>query len=125
MPIRTLTFRTAAGSIPIRVEIAATIDSRRTGLMYRRSLASNAGMVFLWFSPVNGAFWMKNTLIPLSIAFWDGRGRIHTILDMQPCASEPCPFYYARQPYVGAVEVNQGFLAAHGVVVADRVDIAG
>ena len=66
---------------------------------------------------------MKNTLIPLSIAFWDRNGVIAAIMDMQPCRAEPCPRYRPGIMYVGAVEVNQGFFEDHGVEVGDRVEL--
>lgn len=89
--------------------------------MGRRSLAPDAGMVFLEDAPTDATFWMKDTLIPLSIAFWGADGRIVDAQDMTPCAADPCPLYHSTAPYVGAVEVNQGFFAAHGVQVGDVV----
>jgi uncharacterized membrane protein (UPF0127 family) len=66
---------------------------------------------------------MKDTPIPLSIAFWDRRDRIVALLDMEPCRADPCPTYDAGVPYVGAVEANQGFFANHGVTTGDRVEL--
>ncbi len=91
--------------------------------MERRHLAPNAGMVFLFDEPSTNRFWMKNTLIPLSIAFWDEAGRIVSIVDMAPCREEPCPLYSAGTPYIGAVEVNRGFFKSYGVKVGDRVEL--
>ncbi len=91
--------------------------------MRRRYLAPNAGMAFLFDRPTENRFWMKNTLIPLSIAFWDEAGRIVSIVDMAPCREDPCPLYSAGTSYIGAVEVNRGFFKAHGVKVGDRVDL--
>src|SRR5690349_7238068 len=71
LPRGTLIVRTQAGSVPLAVQIARTEDARRRGLMGRRSLAPDAGMAFLFDGPVRNGFWMKDTLIPLSIAFWD------------------------------------------------------
>ena len=81
----------------------------------------DAGMVFLWEGPVETTFWMKDTLIPLSIAFWNERGRIIEILDMAPCRQDDCPSYGPDEPFVGALEVNRGFFDDHGVEVGDRV----
>ena len=89
--------------------------------MGRRSLAPDAGMVFLEDGPTHATFWMKDTLIPLSIAFWGSDGRIVELRDMQPCRTDPCPLYGSTAPYVGAVEVNLGFFAAHGIRVGDAV----
>jgi uncharacterized protein len=109
--------------VSLHVEIAETETARQRGLMDRTSLASDAGMVFLFDSPVQVGFYMKDTLIPLSIAFWDRNLRIVTILDMAPCRADPCPDYFAQRPFVGAVEANQGFFAEHGIGVGDKVEL--
>jgi uncharacterized membrane protein (UPF0127 family) len=72
-------------SVELRVEVASTDAQRAQGLMNRRRLAPKAGMVFLFAQPTRTQFWMKETLIPLSIAFYDRSGRILRILDMAPC----------------------------------------
>jgi uncharacterized membrane protein (UPF0127 family) len=92
--------------------------------MGRDSLPADHGMAFIWHSPVEEPFWMKDTTIPLSIAFWDTRDRVVAILDMAPCRADPCPTYDAGVPYVGAVEANRGFFADHGVRVGDRVTLS-
>ena len=89
--------------------------------MGRRSLAPDAGMVFLEDGPTDATFWMKGTLIPLSIAFWSSDGRILNLQDMEPCRADPCPLYRSTAPYVGAVEVNRGFFEAHDVTPGDLV----
>ena len=96
------------------VQIADTSDERQTGLMGRESLSPYDGMAFLWEEPVVSSFWMKDTLIPLSIAFWD---------DMDPCTQDPCPSYGPDEPFVGAVEVDRGALEERGVTVGDRVEL--
>ena len=68
-----------------------------------------------------GAFWMKNTLIPLDIAFYDGRGRILRVLTMQPCRVAACPLYDPKVAYRGALEVNAGSFRRWGVGRGDRV----
>jgi uncharacterized membrane protein (UPF0127 family) len=78
-------------------------------------------MAFLQAWPVQQPFWMKDTLIPLSVAFWDQDGRIRAILDMEPCPAEPCPLYDPGVSWIGAVEVNQGFFEERGVEIGDRV----
>ncbi len=118
-----LSIRTSGGSISLEVQVADTPTERRTGLMGRESLSPYDGMAFVWDQPVESSFWMKNTLIPLSIAFWDEDGRIISILDMDPCVEDPCPSYGPDQPFVGAVEVGQGTLARHGVAVGDNVEL--
>ncbi len=122
-PTGTLRVLTANRPVSVRVEIADTPEARSQGLMGRRRLAPNAGMAFLFEQPTTNRFWMKNTLIPLSIAFWDETSRIVAIRDMAPCLEDPCPLYSAGTPYIGAVEVNRGFLNAHGVKVGDHVEL--
>jgi uncharacterized membrane protein (UPF0127 family) len=119
----TLEIRTDAGLRSFDVEIADTTAERRTGLMGRESLSPFDGMAFLWSEPVESSFWMKDTLIPLSIAFLDEDGRIVSIMDMEPCRADPCPTYGPDAPFVGAVEVARGDLERRGVAVGDTVDL--
>jgi len=119
----TLEIRTDAGVRSFDVEVADTTDERRTGLMGRETLFPYDGMAFLWTEPVESSFWMKDTLIPLSIAFWDADGAIVSMTDMQPCTADPCPTYAPDAPFVGAVEVAQGELEQNGVGVGDTVDL--
>jgi uncharacterized membrane protein (UPF0127 family) len=92
--------------------------------MDRTSLAADRGMVFLFDEPGDGGFWMKDTTIPLSIAFWDEHGRIVATLDMDPCRGDPCPLYSPGVTYVGAVEANRGYFVAHGISTGDRVALS-
>ena len=78
------------------------------------------GMAFVWDAPTTGSFWMKDTLIPLSIAFVDADGRVVTIREMTPCVADPCAQYEATDPYVMAVEANAGWYDEHGIVVGDH-----
>jgi uncharacterized membrane protein (UPF0127 family) len=114
---------TGGDSVLIDVEVAETPEQRRFGLMFRESLGERSGMVFLFFETTSGAFWMKNTVIPLSIAFFDGDGIIRAILDMEPCKEEPCRLYHPRVSYTGALEVNQGAFGDWNVSVGDRITI--
>lgn len=72
-------------------------------------------MAFLFPSDVRLHFWMKNTTIPLSIAFWNRNGRILRILDMAPCRVDPCKIYDPKVAYRGALEVNRGAFRRWGV----------
>jgi uncharacterized membrane protein (UPF0127 family) len=121
LPTGTLRVATAAGPATLRVEVAAEGYSRSRGLMDRRRLDPDAGMVFVFESPRTSGFWMKDTLIPLSIGFWDRSGRILKILDMTPCRGDPCPIYFPGVVYTGAVEANRGWFTSHGVRPGDRV----
>jgi uncharacterized membrane protein (UPF0127 family) len=122
-PRGVLTISGDGPEVRVSVEIAETVEAKQRGLMGRRSLAPDAGMVFLEQEPAVSGFWMKDTLIPLSIAFWDEEGRIFRVIDMEPCLEEPCRTYDPRGAWVGAVEVNQGFFEEHGVEVGDRVKL--
>ena len=117
---------TAAGSVDLDVEIADTPEERAHGLMFREELAPLDGMVFSWAEPTYTTFWMKNTLIPLSIAFWDERGRIVAMLDMEPCRDgDDCPTYDPGTAFIGAVEVAQGAFDDHGIEIGNRVELVG
>jgi uncharacterized membrane protein (UPF0127 family) len=118
-----LTIRTSHGPIVLHVEIARSEGSRAHGLMGRTSLGSDAGMAFVFDRPTRNPFWMKDTLIPLSIAFWDRAGDVVAMLDMDPCRGDPCPLYGPGADYVGAVEATVGFFRDHGVAVGDAVTL--
>ena len=122
-PDTRLEIRTDGGVVEVVVEVADDDDERNVGLMNRERLDPDAGMVFLWDEPLHATFWMKDTLIPLSIAFWDDRNEIVSILDMEPCAADPCPSYDPGTEFEGALEVNQGFFEEHGVEVGDTVEL--
>jgi uncharacterized protein len=107
--------RTPQRTVTVKVEVAETTAQLERGLMGRRSLAPRSGMVFLFATDTRGRFWMKNTLIPLSIAFWGKTGRILRILDMAPCRADPCKVYDPHVAFRGALEVNRGAFARWGV----------
>ena len=102
----------------IDAEVAADQQNRMQGLMNRRSMAANQGMLFVFTHPDRHCMWMRNTLLPLSVAFLDEQGRILNIEDMKPqtennhCASSPARF---------ALEMNQGWFASKGIKVGQRI----
>jgi hypothetical protein len=110
---------TGSGDVVVHVEIADTSAERARGLMGRSELASDSGMAFLFPQDTRGGFWMKDTLIPLSIAFYDRTGGIVRILDMTPCKQDPCPIYAPGVAYRGALEVPSGAFARWGVREGD------
>jgi uncharacterized membrane protein (UPF0127 family) len=112
------------GRSTLQVEIADTDAERAKGLMGVTSLPENHGMAFVWDAPTDGSFWMKDTLIPLSIAFVGADGRIVTLRDMTPCEADPCTTYAATAPYVTAIEANAGWFDAHHVEVGDEVGLS-
>jgi uncharacterized membrane protein (UPF0127 family) len=111
--------QTDSGDVVVHVEIADDSSERARGLMGRTSMPADAGMVFVFPMNTRDAFWMKGTLIPLSVAFYDEGGRIRRILDMTPCRSEPCPVYNPGISYRGALEVNRGAFQRWGVRTGD------
>jgi uncharacterized protein len=104
----------------LRVRVADDADERRRGLMGVTRLGEDEGMAFVFAAPVDNGFWMKDTLIPLSIAFVDESGRIVTIREMRPCDADPCPRHGAVEPYVLAIEANRGWFDRSGVEVGER-----
>ena len=115
------TIDTGEGQVRVDVELAETAEERRQGLSGRETLAADAGMLFLYSDEHRGGFWMKDTLIPLSIAFLDDGGAVLAILDMEPCTGDPCPTYDPGVGYWSALEVNRGAFSEWGVEPGDVV----
>ena len=111
-PITSAVIRSDGGAVRLTVEAADTPAEREHGLMERTSLGADEGMVFLFDGPTDGEFWMKDTLIPLSIAFWDEAGRIVGIRDMDPCTADPCPDLRGRGTLRGSARGEPGVLRA-------------
>jgi uncharacterized protein len=99
----------------VRLEVAADPAARARGLMGRRRVPEGTGMVFLYPDDVAEAYWMKNTLVPLSIAFVAADGRVVSVAEMTPCKADPCPSYPPAGPYRYAVELAAGSFGAAGV----------
>jgi len=97
--------------------LAATPDQRQRGLMGVTDLAGKSGMLFGFDEDTQEAFWMFQTVTPLSIAFFDSRGEFVSSTDMAPCTgtSDTCPTYAAAAPYRDAIEVPQGTLSDLGI----------
>jgi uncharacterized membrane protein (UPF0127 family) len=104
-------------TILIKLEVADTEAQRELGLMYSNSLDPDAGMIFVWQSPVLESFWMENTPIPLSIAWLGPDGTVQEMQDMQP---ETVTYHTPAQPYLYAIEANLGFFQQNGIEVGDR-----
>ena len=101
-----------AGMHLIRAEVAADYSTRGRGLMFRKSLAPNGGMLFIFDAAAIHCMWMKNTYIPLSVAFVDAQGAIINIVDMQPHSEQS---HCAARPALYALEMTQGWFAGRGV----------
>ena len=102
----------SAGMHRIRAEVAADYGSRMTGLMHRPSMPQNAGMLFIFDENTVHCMWMKNTLIPLSVAFLDEEGAIINIADMQPHSEQS---HCAARPARYALEMNRGWFESRGI----------
>ncbi len=100
----------------IWVEVAKTPNERAKGLMGRKRLGRDEGMFFIFEAEGYHSFWMKDTLIPLSIAFIDKEGRIVRITDMKPQTLES---HHPPIPILYALEMKKGWFSAHGIKVGD------
>jgi uncharacterized protein len=107
-----------AGMHVIQAELATTPTQQMIGMMQRRTMGTNEGMLFVYEQPAGLCFWMRNTLIPLTIAFVADDGRIVHLADMKPldetshCTTEPVRF---------ALEMNQGWFTKRGLKKGDRL----
>jgi uncharacterized membrane protein (UPF0127 family) len=106
------------GGHRITVELARHPEERARGLMFRDSLPPDHGMLFLFTADEVQTFWMRNTKIPLSIAYADANGRIVRIADLEPFDERGVT---SIAPARYALEMNRGWFAAHGVVAGDRI----
>ena len=98
------TARLKLDGIPFRPELALTSAQHSLGLMRRRK-APRDGMLFVFGQDTTGSFWMKNTLVPLTIVFFDRSGKRVRRLSMTPCRRNPCPLYSPRRTYRFALEL--------------------
>lgn len=114
LPIKTLT----AGMHLIQAEVAATDASRTRGLMFRKELAPNHGMLFVFEQPNVQCFWMRNTLLALSIAFIKDDGSITNIADMQPMTENS---HCSTEPVRYTLEMEQGWFAKRGIKAGSKI----
>jgi uncharacterized membrane protein (UPF0127 family) len=113
-------------TLRLGLELAITPAQKTMGLMERRQLADNAGMLFVYDSlqPGDAGFWMYRTRIPLDIAFLDSAGVVRAVRSMTPCPTtiaQGCPAYTPDVPYRFALEVNAGFFARHEIAIGDSL----
>jgi hypothetical protein len=110
--------RLTAGMHVVQAEVADSFGTRMQGLMKRESLAPNHGMLFLFETDDQQCMWMKNTLVPLSVAFIDAKGAIINIADMQPHSEES---HCSARPARYALEMKQGWFREKGVKPGARI----
>jgi len=115
-PLRTIPIKVAGHAL--KVEVADSPQARATGLMHREKLGRNDGMLFVFDEPGYHSMWMKNTLIPLSVAFLDGDGTILNILDMEPHTLD---MNIAAGPARYAIETNKGWFAQKKIKAGEKV----
>ncbi len=110
------TITTADGTVcDVCLWLADDNDRRARGLMFVTDLGDADGMAFRYDAPRTGNFWMKNTLLPLSIAFFDAGGAYMDAFDMEPCTADPCPTYRTPSEFLIAIEAVEGGLPELGI----------
>ncbi len=120
---QTLVLKTASGDHDFTIEVATTDQERALGLMFRRSLPENAGMLFLYDPPQEAAMWMKNTLIPLDMVFIAADGTVHRIeSNAEPFSTTVIP---SEGDVVGVLELKGGEAARIGLKRGDKVVYPG
>jgi uncharacterized membrane protein (UPF0127 family) len=112
------TTRVEVGGTTVTVEVADDEGERAMGLMYRDHLDADAGMLFVYPDALERRFWMKDTRVPLAIAFLAADGTIVRIAEMKPLDRNTTP---SGAPAMYALEMNKGWFTAHGVKQGDRV----
>jgi uncharacterized protein len=113
--------RVVGRNLEVAVRVATTPGQRSRGLMGVPSLPDGAGMLFVFERPWSGGFWMRDTLVPLDIAFAEANGTIVAVDSMIPCTADPCPLHDPGISYRAALEVPAGWLEANGVGPGDRL----
>ncbi len=107
----------------VQVEVVRKEEELHRGLQFRKSLAPDHGMLFIFQQSGPYAFWMKDTLIPLDMIWMDdARKVVHIEHNVPPCAADPCPRYPPGQPALYVLEVNAGYAAALGLQLNDQAE---
>ncbi len=101
--------------IKLTVETADNLVKRSRGLMFRKSLADNEGMLFVFEKSGRHGFWMMNTTIPLDAIFFDANRTVVDVIQMNPCGLTNCTVYYPEKDALYVLEVNQGFAVANKI----------
>lgn len=101
--------------VALSVEVARTPEQWERGLMGRRELKPGRGMLFVFDREQVLRFWMKDTLIPLDVLYFDARGRYVSAATMEPCVDDPCPQYPSDAPALYALEIPAGEAESRGI----------
>ena len=109
-------------SITVRVQIADQPAQWEQGLMHRTDLDPDSGMLFVFPTEQQLNFWMKNTLIPLDVLYFDAGGHFISSQAMEPCRADPCALYPSEAPARFALEMGAGFVFSRGVERGRRLD---
>ena len=118
-------YRVTVGNVTVYAEAADTFAEREMGLMNRTYLNEDAGMLFIFPTPQQQSFWMKNMRIPLDIVFITADNHaLEIYASVPPCTGDPCTLYTSSAPIQYALEVNSGFCARNGIESGDPVVIA-
>lgn len=112
------TMTISVGGQTVRVDVAMTDATREKGLMFREKMGKNEGMLFVFSYLGYHAMWMRNTPLPLSVAFMDDAGKILSIHDMEPFSDA---FHQSAGPARFALEMNKGWFAAHRLKPGDSI----
>ncbi len=112
-----------AREVTFTAEVADNMVEQTLGLMFRKSLAPDRGMLFVYDEPGGRSFWMKNTRIPLDIIFIDAEGQVTNIEEAQPCRSNPCKRYNSRGRVKYVLEINQGLSREYGFTKGSQVEL--
>ena len=118
LPVIDLSIKSNEKTVKLKVEVVADNTTRSIGLMNRFSLAPDHGMLFVFAQSEPLAFWMKNTFVPLSIAYIDAKGVIVNILDMKPHDESTYP---SAGPAMFALEMKQGWFKERGIKAGDKL----
>jgi uncharacterized membrane protein (UPF0127 family) len=107
-----------AGMYNIRAAVAQTPEQRQTGLMFRREMAQHEGMLFEFEEPTRQCFWMKNTLLPLAIAFLADDGTVVNVDEMKP---QTLDSHCSARPVRFVLEMNQGWFTRRGIKAGSKI----
>jgi hypothetical protein len=122
-PFATVLLDNGEESTLVTVEVAETPEQKERGLTEKDSLPEDEGMAFIFFEPRDAGLATTGTTIPLSVAFFDERGTIVSVLDVDPCEAGPCSSRAPGVQYMGALAVNQGAFDRWGISEGDHLQL--